>query len=682
MKKSIYLFVLLTILVSCIGKEDNKQKTDTLKTPYIANREPLRKNPYIKLPLGSVKARGWMKEMLIRQKTGATGHLDELYPLVMGEDNGWLGGDGDQWERGPYWIHGLITLAYTLDDEELIRKTTPWIEWTLNSQKANGYFGPDKDYENLPGVQRDNAADWWPRMVVLKVLEQYYSATGDKRVIEFMTNYFKYQLETLPEKPLDNWTFWARFRGGDNLMMVYWLYNITGDKFLLDLADLLHEQTFDFTHKLLETDMIRDLEPIHSVNLVQGIKEPAVYYQQHPDPKYIMAIKKGLADLEEFSGQPQGLFGGDEVLRNNNPVYGTDVCTTVEFMYSLETIMTITGDVQFADHLERVAYNALPSQISDDFIERQYYQQANQVMITRNKFRNFSTIHGGTSLCFGFLTGYPCCTANMHQGWPILTQNAWFSTDEGGLAALIYTPSEVTAKVTDGTEVKIIEETNYPFEDHISFTIEIEKKPSVSFPLELRIPKWTKQAMIKINGETYDTPNGNQVVKIEREWKDGDVLDLDIPAEIIQRRWYERSASVEKGPLVFVLKIGEEWKRVEYDDKVHGGKYFYEVLPTTAWNYGLVDVPSDKLNEVYEVSGKQKMEVYPWNLKNAPLEIKVKARKISGWKLYNETSGPLPYSLPFAQPMGEEEIVTLIPYGCSTLRIAEFPLIGRYSVIQ
>ena len=48
--------------------------------------------------------------MLIRQKNGATGQMDTLYPLVMGERNGWLGGDGDQWERGPYWIDGLLPL--------------------------------------------------------------------------------------------------------------------------------------------------------------------------------------------------------------------------------------------------------------------------------------------------------------------------------------------------------------------------------------------------------------------------------------------------------------------------------------------------------------------------------------------------------------------------------------------
>ena len=77
---------------------------------YTNSRSPLQQNPYLELPLGSIKPQGWLKEMLIRQKNGATGNLDELYPLVMNQRNGWLGGDGDQWEQGLFW---LIFLSLT-----------------------------------------------------------------------------------------------------------------------------------------------------------------------------------------------------------------------------------------------------------------------------------------------------------------------------------------------------------------------------------------------------------------------------------------------------------------------------------------------------------------------------------------------------------------------------------------
>ena len=294
--------------------------------------------------------------------------------------------------------------------------------------------GPEKDYPGEPGLQRDNSQDWWPRMVVLKILQQYYSATNDKRVVAFMTKYFRYQLNTLPQKPLGHWSSWAEFRACDNLQAVYWLYNLTGEDFLLELGHLLHRQSFSFIDMVDRGDLRRPCT-IHCVNLAQGIKEPIIYYQQDTDRKYIDAVKEGFRDIRRFHGQPQGMYGGDEALHGNNPTQGSELCSAVELMYSLEKMVEITGDIDFADHLERIAFNALPAQISDDFMTKQYFQQPNQVMVTRHR-RNFDQDHEGTDLAFGTLTGYPCCFSNMHQGWPKFTQHLWYATPDNGIAAI------------------------------------------------------------------------------------------------------------------------------------------------------------------------------------------------------------------------------------------------------
>ncbi|MHA4894311.1 beta-L-arabinofuranosidase domain-containing protein [Pedobacter sp. PWIIR3] len=643
---------------------------------YISPKEGLVSNPYQELPLGAIKPKGWLLEMLTRQKNGSTGSIDQQYPLVMGSRNGWLGGDGDQWERGPYWVDGLLPLAYILQDKGLIAKVRPWIEWSIKSQTPDGYFGPAKDYPGEAGVQRDNARDWWPKMVMLKILKQYFMATGDKRVITLMTNYFKYQLKELPEKPLDHWTYWARFRGADNLAVVYWLYNKTGDKFLLELGELIHKQTFDFTNAFLNTDMLSKMGSIHTVNLAQGLKDPIVYYQHHPEQKYLNAMKKGFQDIRNYNGMAHGLYGGDEALHGNNPTQGSELCTAVEMMFSLETSLEITGDVDYADKLEKIAFNALPTQISDDFQTHQYFQQANQVMLTR-QMHNFGDNHGGTDLCYGLLTGYPCCASNMHQGWPKFTQNLWYTTVDKGIAALIYSASEVTAKVENGTEITFKEETNYPFDETVKFTL--QSRRSASFPFHLRIPAWCKKGFIKVNGVLIQEAEGGQIIKINRSWMPGDVVELMLPMHIFKNKWYENSMSVERGPITYALKIGEQVTKVENTkDPNEYGTSYTEVRPTTPWNYGLFDMNEEKLKENFKVETTGSNTNYPWNLENAPIKIKTKAKRIPSWKLYNDMAGPIPYSHIYGlESENEEEEITLVPYGCTMLRISQFPKVGR-----
>ena len=674
--KTIVLASLASVMVAQAGNEQ-----EIVGGNYLNNRQPLLQKDYIELPLGAIRAEGWMQEQLVRMKEGMTGHLDKVYEPVMGARNGWLGGDGDVWERGPYWIDGLLPLAYILNDEALKEKIKPWVEWTLASQKPDGYFGPDTDRTPEPGLQRDNARDWWPKMVMLKVMQQYYSATEDTRVLDFFTKYFKYQLAELPKTPLGHWTFWGEQRGGDNLMMVYWLYNITGDKFLLDLGELIHRQTFNWTDIFLNQDHLSQQHSLHCVNLGQGFKEPVVYYQQNKDPKQIEAVESAVRQIHNTIGLPTGLWGGDELLRFGRPTAGSELCTAVEMMYSLEEILEITGGVQWADYLERVAYNALPTQITDDYSARQYFQQFNQVQVTR-EWREFSTPHEDTDVVFGVLTGYPCCTSNLHQGWPKFVQNLWYATADNGIAALVYAPSNVKAKVANGIEVNIQEQTNYPFEETIRFNVSFadKKVKQAFFPFHVRIPAWCEQPVLKVNGKPVqaDACSG-QIARVNREWKEGDVLTLELPMKVAVSRWYDNGAVVERGPLLYALKMDEKWvKKTMEPEKVREyGEWYYEVTSDTPWNYALSSRSFEpgKIQENFIVEKSDKIADYPWNVENAPITIKTKAKRLNNWTVVRGSVGPISYFTQQGNDMGDEvETIELIPYGCTTLRVAEFPV--------
>ncbi|MEN6453310.1 MAG: beta-L-arabinofuranosidase domain-containing protein [Prolixibacteraceae bacterium] len=673
MTKSITTYIGSALLLLSISVKGQEQQS-----LYQNNREPLLSKPFIELPLGAVKPEGWLKDQMLRMKNGMTGSLDTLYENVMGPRNGWLGGDGDVWERGPYWIDGLLPLAYILDDQKLKDKVQPWIEWTLKSQQPDGYFGPSVDRGPEPGLQRNNARDWWPKMVVLKFMKQYYDATRDQRVIPFMTNYFQYQLKELPKTPLDHWTFWGRERGGDNLMVVYWLYNLTGDQFLLELGDLISKQMTDYTDLFLHKEHMSSLFSVHCVNLAQAMKQPIIRYQATKNREHVDAIQKGYNDLKRTHGWPTGLYGGDELLHTGNPTQGSELCTAVEMMFSLEKMIEITGNTEWADWLERVTFNALPAQITDNFDARQYYQQLNQVQISRQD-RNFVTGYNGTDQLFGLLTGYPCCTSNLHQGWPKFTQHLWFASEDRGLAALVYSPSTVEAKVATGVNIRIHEETTYPFEESVRFHVALTDKKieSAAFPLHFRIPGWCSKAEIRVNGKLWSKPVSGTNAKIYREWKSNDQVELILPMKIDVSRWYERSAVIERGPLVYALKMGEKWNKIQ-DDRKFGDRYgdwYYEVHPTTPWNYCLKEesLKPDNIEKDFQTIQKD-WKGYPWNTENAPVEIKTKGKRMKEWQLYNGSAGPLPYSPQYQIDTAPEEEITLIPYGCTTLRITEFPV--------
>ncbi len=639
---------------------------------------------YAEIPLGQITPTNWLKQQSDVLKNGSTGHLDEFHKKIQ-IDNGWLGGKGDDWEETPYWLDGALPLAYTTKDPVLIQKVNKYVQWTLNTQRPSGFFGPYSKYETETGKPVEigsQGADWWPRMVMLKVLQQYYQATNDPKVIPFMQKYFAYQLKNLKENPLEKWTEWAKARGGDNLMIVYWLYNITKDPSLITLGDMIYNQSFQWTDMLGKRDWAiaaaynqtgEKWMERHAVNVGMGLKMPAIQYQIKNDPYYLNSLRTGFKDLMTLHGLPHGMFSGDEDIHGNDPVQGTELCATVEAMYSLEQIISISGETHYMDALERMTFNALPAQTTEDFYHRQYFGIANQVEVKKGIYNFSLPFSRKMNNVYGPFAGYTCCTANMHQGWPKYISHLWYATTDGGVAALVYGPNKLETKLPNGVELTIDEQTQYPFEDQIKFIIQPSK--TSEFPIEFRIPIWCKEAIIHVNGKEIKREKGGQIVRIKRIWNKNDQIDLFFPNEITTKNWAKNSRSIEKGALIYALKIKEEVTKQIHPQE---GEYL-EIMPKSDWNFGLLKttisnpIPNTSFHTVPFPKD------FKWNAMSSPFEITTLGKKIPDWKTQDGVAHQ-----PITTRTGvyegsvnkESETIRLIPFGFTRLRVVAFPVVN------
>jgi hypothetical protein len=265
-----------------------------------------------------------------------------------------------------------------------------------------------------------------------------------------------------------------------------------------------------------------------------------------------------------------------------------------------------------------------------------------------------------------------CCQHNWGHGWPYFAQHQWYATADHGLAAMFYNSCHLEVKVADGHTAKIAVETRYPFDE--SVRIRVVELDRGTFPIYLRIPGWCQTPQIKVNGAALDVEaKPVSFVRLQRSWQSGDSIEVLLPMDLRVKRWPENKncVSIERGPLTYSLRIGEEHRRAGGTDRWPE----WEILPTTAWNYGLVVSEQNPAASFELIKREWPADDQPFTLEGTSLELRAQAKRIPDWKL-NEQGliNPLPPS-PVCSAEAQE-MITLIPMGAARLRISAFPVMG------
>ncbi|TDV47802.1 RICIN domain-containing protein [Actinophytocola oryzae] len=619
-------------------------------TPAAAatDRAALRPAAFRRLPPGAVRPQGWLATQLDKQLHGLGGRYAEVSDYLRFDQTGWVHPDLDGWEELPYWLRGYGDLGYVTGDATVLATTECWVDAVLATSASDGFFGPTR----LRTAERGHA-DLWPHMPMLHALRSWAEYHDDARVVNVLGRFFQFTAAQPDAVFVDGW---GHTRWGDTLDVIVWLYGRTNDPALLDLAHRIHRLSANWTGGIASP---------HNVNIAQGFREPAQYWQLSGDTTHRDATYRNYDTIMATYGQfPGGGFAGDENARPGfgDPRQGFETCGVVEFMASHELLTRLTGDSVWADRTEDLAFNSLPAALDPAGRVTHYVTSANVVRLdnaakTHRQFQNGFAMQAYKP----GIRDYRCCPHNYGQGWPYFVEEMWLGTPDGGLAAALYGPCTLTTTVV-GTRVTITERTSYPFADTISLTFTMATP--ATFPLALRVPGWCANPALTVNGGAVAISGGPRFATVNRTWRGGDVVVLTLPMTPRTRQWSSGAVSVSHGALTFALRFDEQWRRYAGTDAWPE----WEVTSGTAWNYGLTTTPAPAVSTGGNVDD-------PFTPDNAPVRLTVSAQRIPDWTTDSENvvgtlqGGQVSTNTPV-------ERVALVPMGAARLRIATFPRTG------
>lgn len=637
------------------------------------------------LKLGTITPSGWLREQLLRNKDGMGGHLDELEPRMIAApyttketEPRWGEARKAGWGAeisGNYWT-GLIELAFTLNDPELILKADRWVSEVLAYQRPDGYLGT---YTETDDLYDDYNA--WGSSCGMNALLAYYDATGQEDVLNAV---YRCMLWFCEHWSGDKKT---RYAGIAITSTMAACYCYTGDERLLafceDYYDYLSRN--DLFSESLEAMLADTLHynANHGAGYVYHISRPAELYAVNGQSRYLEASLKAYDKAKNKVIQKTGgVTCESEYLAPIGSNVETEYCGFAMYNKSLFHLSRITGNPVFADDMERVFFNGAQGARKKDEKAIGYLSSPNQIFAASN-----SSYADGQHQVYAPCVPVACCPVMSVRILPEFIAGTVFSDDGKNLYFAAYAP--VCARF-DGMVVTL--DTLYPFGDKINFQIKTENP--VIKTLFFRIPEWCENAQLYINDNKQDIIcEPKHYTSVNREWIDGDsvILELPMKVKISQVDDSDRSSlrpmAFEYGPLLFALPIPEQWNPYPGSPytPLPDGWHWYNVTPDNAEsgldvydNMGMrkflitynIAVDENMTENEIEVI-KEEPESYVWE--KPCIRLRIPAYKAP------YSYPPYPYKTFEPYCTGGKAFVTdslkaeLIPFGCTALRIAYIP---------
>ncbi|KAI6914787.1 hypothetical protein KC318_g461 [Hortaea werneckii] len=651
---------------------------------------PLIEFEYDLLPFSELKPQGWIQEALRREAEGLAGHLYEFYRYV--HNSTWLGGEyeySELHEAAPYWYNALVPLAYILEDERLIGQVNGFLDHVLSHQQADGWLGPETD---------PHARGLWARTLLLQGMANHAMAAPEREdeIVSAMHSYVKLTHRMLSnnftgflphaDDTFDPYRFGVS-RAHEYSLSLQWLYenhprnqsDTIWEVMVLmwegasiadsDWRTFFTEQNFTIGASGAEPKKIE-----HGVTLAEGLRYMAQMYRMNRDKQLVTQTRNAINMTFQYQVGPSGTVIGDEYLGGRSPQRGSELCMTVETMFSTAYLFRLFGDNDYAEKAERAAYNALPAAIMPDWWSHQYVTQTNQPWSQNLSAQPYYNVvpYGNV---FGLEPNFPCCTVNHPAAYPKFFSSAVLSKGSEKLLHAFLVPFSLDTTI-NGSPGKITCNTSYPF----GHTLEYEFKAEKSFTFGVRLPEWmaddlviqTRSQDIAVREHTQDVcwcsiPAGQSKLSVALKKK------IQVLPQPIQG-----TVAVYYGALLYALDIAHtvsETPALNWTDRtplpadqIVPSVHDHTVLPVQNATWDIAIDPT-QIHAVQDHIGESSA-----GANQSSVSLFVAATQIT-WPITNGTAG-LPPTPPL-EVSGSPFMAKLVPYGSARLHIAEFPTVRQ-----
>lgn len=629
-----------------------------------------------------VKPGGWLKQALLEEKRGMPGNLDRIgYPFSTGfwKYKSLKEGDntGMQWwpyEQSAYWIDGMVRAAGLLEDEELYHKVEEQIEMALGYEDS--FIGPVE-------LKEHERCYRWPIAVFARALYARWSLTGDERYLVKLRDHY-----------LNDTSDYDGYRDVANVETMLRLYEYFGDKRLYEKAVAAYEK-FDQSEEQYSSASAMSQETVpyqHGVTFNEQAKLAAIMYIYTGEERYLAAVQKGYEKIDRYHMLPDGVHTSCEFTEGNETKWAHETCAISDYIWAMGYLLEATASSRYADKIERAFLNAAFGAIGPYFKTFQYFSSVNQTIAARNS----------TNTCIKDFVHMPrmayqpchhpeCCAGNITRVIPNYILRMYQKLDDG-ICVSLYGDSTFE----DG-DMTLVQTGGYPFGDKVTF--HVKRKSSGEARLKLRIPYWAKDYTVTRNGKEFpaEVSDGYATITVTG----GDTIELFFKKEFTSHESPDGGVYFEYGPFLLALKVDEKWENDRVEEKQTAEFPAYNVYAASAWNYCVTGQETSRIH-MHEITDNPF-----WD--GVPFEIEIDARSLRSWELVHEwlkkkvkkrdadkqnekdvmvaeqkaaeeeapiehvTTPELPDADFIERNKGETVRITLIPYGCTNLRITVFP---------